>query len=185
MQDTDIIALYFARSEDAIAKTGAKYGPYLHCIAYHILGDASDAEEVVDDTYMAAWEAMPPERPRKLKHFLSRITRNLSFKRLEYNTAGKRSPDALALLDELAECIPGKQSIEDMMEARQMAEVLNRFLATLAEEDVRLFAARYYYAMPLRDISRRYAIPMRKVQYRLSVMRSGLRAMLEKEGIEI
>lgn len=185
MQDTDIIALYFARNEEAIMETSVKYGAYLNCVAYNILRDASDSEEIVEDTYMAAWMAMPPEWPEKLKHFLSRITRNLSFKRLEYNSAAKRSSGVRVFLEELEECIPQNQNIEDMIEARQIAEVLNRFLSKTSETDVRLFVSRYYYAMTLQEISRKYTIPTRKIQYRLSVMRSGLRALLEKEGVEI
>ena len=185
MQDTEIIALYFARNEEAITETSVKYGTYLNCVTYNILRNASDSEEVVEDTYMAAWMAMPPAWPERLKHFLSRIARNLSFKRLEYNSAAKRSAVARMLLEELEECIPGNQDIEDVIEAKQIAEVLNRFLSKSSESDVRLFVSRYYYAMTLQEISQKYAIPMRKIQYRLSLMRSGLRTLLEKEGIEI
>lgn len=183
MQDADIIALYFARSEQAIAETNAKYGAYLNCVAYNVLRNHSDTEEIVEDTYMAAWSTMPPEWPDKLKHFLSRITRNLSFKRLEYNSAAKRASGTQVLLEELEECLPGSHSLEDDMDARQISELLNLFLSELPKSDVQLFVSRYYYAMTLQEISRKYAIPIRKVQYRLSMMRSGLRALLEKEGI--
>ena len=120
MEDADIIALYVARSEQAIAETSSKYGSYLNSVAYNILRESSDTEEVVEDTYMAAWNAMPPERPKKLKHFLSRITRNLSFKRLEYNSAAKRSASTTVVLEELEECIPGNQNVEDVLETEQI-----------------------------------------------------------------
>lgn len=185
MQDADIIALYFARSEQAITETNEKYGAYLNCVAYNILRDHSDTEEIVEDTYMAAWKAMPPEWPDKLKHFLSRITRNLSFKRLEYNSAAKRASGTRVLLEELEECLPSSHSLEDDMDAHLISELLNQFLSELSTSDVQLFVCRYFYAMTLQEISSKYTIPMRKVQYRLSMMRSELRVLLEKEGIAL
>ncbi|MDE6128876.1 MAG: hypothetical protein K2G16_06760, partial [Lachnospiraceae bacterium] len=102
MEDSEIIELYFARSEMAIWKTDKKYGDYLHQVAYHILRSLCDTEEIINDTYMGAWKAIPPTKPDSLKHFLSRITRNLSFDRLDYLNAGKRH----ALFVEMDECIP-------------------------------------------------------------------------------
>ena len=89
MDDTQIIGLYFSRSESAIAETAKKYGAYLNQVAYNILRCREDTEEIVEDTYLAAWNAIPPTKPNVLKHFLSRITRNLAFTRLDYNTAGQ------------------------------------------------------------------------------------------------
>lgn len=106
MEDLKIINLFYERSELAIKETSGKYGAYLKQVAYNILRDLCDTEEVVNDTYMGAWKAIPPTRPSNLKHFLSRITRNLSFDRLDYRTAGKRQ----ALFVELDECIPDEQN---------------------------------------------------------------------------
>ena len=183
MEDADIIALYYARSEKAIAETSSKYGAYLNRIARNILSIANDAEEVVSDTYMVAWSTIPPDWPNKLRHYLSRITRNLSFKRLEYYSASKRSCRATVLLDELEECLPGGHSLEEEIEARQIAEILNGFLSKLPGPDVQLFVCRYYYAMKLQDIAEKYGLPKRRIQYRLSVLRTRLRLLLEKEGI--
>ena len=119
MDDSAIIDLYFARSEKAIQETGVKYGNYLHTIAENILHTQEDSEEAVNDTYLAAWNAMPPTRPRVLRHFLSRIVRNLSFKRYSYLTADKRSTGTQLLLSELEECLPdGRQDLGVQMEKR-------------------------------------------------------------------
>ena len=106
MDDTKIIDLYFCRNESAITETARKYGGYLNQIAYNILRCREDTEEIVEDTYLAAWNSIPPTKPLVLKHFLSRITRNLSFTRLDYLTAGKRGYHMTTLLSELDECIP-------------------------------------------------------------------------------
>ena len=106
MEDFQIINLYLKRSEKAIEESKIKYGGYLNQIAYNILRDSRDTEEVVMDTFLGAWNAIPPTKPNSLKHYLSRIARNLSYNRLEYNLAGKRN----ALLVELDECIPDKHS---------------------------------------------------------------------------
>lgn len=107
MEDTEIITMYFERRESAIQETENKYGVYLNAVAYNILRSLDDTEEVVDDTYMAAWNTMPPTRPENLKHFLSRITRNLSFNKLDYKNAAKRH----ALFVELDECIPDRKKM--------------------------------------------------------------------------
>ena len=106
MEDSGIIDLFFRRSENAISETAAKYGNYLSSIAWRILNNREDSEEVVEDTYLKTWNAVPPTRPRVLKHFLSRITRNLCLDRLEYYAAEKRSAETVALLDELEACLP-------------------------------------------------------------------------------
>ncbi len=129
MEDTEIIALYLERSEAAIRETDRKYKALLYWLSYRILRDGCDAEEVVDDTYLGAWNAIPPTVPDSLKHFLSRIARNLSLDRLDYRLAGKRR----AQFVELDECIPDpRRSVEKVWEAKELGELLNRFLGTLA-----------------------------------------------------
>lgn len=122
MEDTEIIAMYFKRQETAIEETGNKYGNYLNSVAYRILCSFHDTEEVVNDTYMAAWNTIPPTKPTNLKHFLSRITRNLSFDRLDYKNANKRK----ASFVELDECIPDrKEDMDAIWETREIGRVLN------------------------------------------------------------
>lgn len=186
MEDMQILDLYFARSETAIDETARKYGAFLNRMALNILHSQPDTEEIVNDTYFGAWNAIPPQRPASLKHFLSRITRNLSFKRLEYQSAAKRPQNAAVMLSELEECIPDPRTeIEKTMEAKQIAEILNRFLRTVSDEDCTIFVSRYYYAETAAEISEKYALPERRVKYRLSVLRSRLREALEKEGVEV
>lgn len=184
MDDAQIIDLYLTRQESAVEETARKYGSYLHQVAYHILRCPEDSEEVVEDVYFAAWNAIPPEVPRVFKHFLSRITRNLSFNRLDYLTAKQRDSHMILLLSELDACIP--DTLADparQLESRQIGSILNHFLSTLSPKDCALFLCRYYHSMTIREISEKYALSERNVKYRLSCMRQQLRKDLEKEDI--
>ncbi len=179
MEDDGIVALDFARSETAIAETEKKYGAYLHQVAYHILRNLSDTDEIVNDTYMGAWGAIPPTKPNHLRHFLSRITRNLSFNRLAYLKAGKRN----ALFVELDECIPDGKDVEQVWEAKEIGVVLNRFLKTLDDKSCAVFLARYYYSYSIDELAEQYRLSARQVKYLLSKARNGLRDYFEKEGV--
>ena len=182
MEDSGIVELYFSRSEMAIQETGRKYGAYLNTIAYNILRNLCDTEEVVNDTYMATWNAIPPTRPNNFKHFLSRITRNLSFDRLDYLNAGKRQ----ALFVEMDECIPDRRNdVEDIWEAREIGEELNKFLKTLDRKTCAVFLARYFYACSVNEVAEQYALSARQVKYLLTKTRSELRSYFEKQGVVI
>lgn len=183
MEDTEIIALYRERTEAAIAETERKYGGYLFAIAWNVVKNKDDAEEIVNDTYQAAWNTIPPEKPTVLRHYLSRIARNLALKRLEYNLAGKRSCKGTTALEELEECIPGSENVEAALEAKELERFINGFLAALPENDVTLFLLRYYYAMSIREISGRCGLSERNVKYRLSKVRKELKEQLKKEGL--
>lgn len=186
MDDTQIINLYFDRNESAIQETAAKYGAYLNQISYTILRSREDTEEILEDTYLAAWNTIPPTIPAVLRHYLSRITRNLSFSRLDYLTAKRRNRHLDVLLSELDTCIPDHRgNTEELWEAKQIGIALNRFLNTLDCTDCRIFLSRYYYGMTIGEISKRYNIPERKVKYRLSCLRKHLRIHLEKEGVVV
>lgn len=186
MDDTQIIDLYFSRCESAIAETARKYGVYLNQIAYHILRCREDTEEIVEDTYLAAWNAIPPSKPLALKHFLSRITRNLAFDRLDYNTAKCRNSHMVVLLSELDTCIPDRKSdLDAVWEAKEVGATLNRFLEKLTSTDCRIFLCRYYHSLTIQEISEKYQLPQRKVKYRLSCIRKQLRSFLEQEGIAL
>lgn len=184
MEDSEIIDLYFARSELAIEETSKKYSHYLEAIANNILHRTEDTEEVVNDVYLAAWNTLPPNRPNVLKHYLSRIVRNLSFKRFEYLSAQKRSADTELLLSELDECIPDdRRSPEDQVTAKELGACINRFLSTLPPEECSLFVSRFYYAATLEQLSAKYACSVRKIRYRLEKLRKAFRAYLQKEGV--
>ena len=186
MDDTHIIDLYFQRNESAIYETAAKYGAYLNQISYNILRSREDTEEIVEDTYFAAWNAIPPTRPLVLKHFLSRITRNLSFTRLDYLTAKRRSSHMSVLLSELEECIPDeRQDPENLLNSRETAKVINSFLGTLTREECKMFLCRYYYNLTIPEIAEKYRLKPRTVKYRLGLMRQSLKKHLEKEGISV
>jgi len=186
MEDTQIIQLYFDRSEAAIACTADKYGPYLNQVAFQILRCREDTEEVVDDTFLAAWNDIPPTIPTVLKHFLSRITRNLAFDRLDYLTAQRRSSHLDILLSELEDCLPDRRgSAEDMLEARELGRSLNRFLETLSRSDTQIFLNRYYYGLTIAEVAAKYSISQRHVKYRLSCLRKQLRTHLNREGITL
>lgn len=186
MDDTRIIQLYFSRSESAIAETAEKYGPYLNQISYNILRCREDTEEVVEDTYLAAWNQIPPTVPKVLRHFLSRITRNLSYSRLDYITAQRRDPHMSILLSELDACIPDANGdLERHMEAKVIGEALNRFLSGQTKTDCGVFLSRYYYSMTIPEIAVTFGMTERTVKYRLSKQRLSLRKYLEKEGIAV
>lgn len=186
MDDTQIIDLYFLRNESAIAETSKKYGAYLNQIAYNILSCPEDSEEVVEDTYFAAWNAIPPEIPRVLKHFLSRITRNLAFNKLDYRSAKCRDTHMILLLSELESCVPDEKSDPDsILEAKHLGRVLNLFLSRQERLDCAVFLSRYYHCRNIQQIADAYGLTQRQVKYRISVLRQKLRKELEKEGIEV
>lgn len=180
MDDSEIIDLYFERSEAAITETDRKYHAYLNQIAYHILRSFRDTEEIVNDTYMGAWKAIPPTKPNSLKHFLSRITRNLSFDRLDYLNADKRR----MIFVEMDECIPDRQNdMEALWETKEIGRVLNCFLKTLEAKDCAVFLARYFYSYSIKELADQYSLSIRQVKYLLSRTRTALRNYFEKEGV--
>lgn len=182
MEDTEIVKLYFERSEAAVRETDKKYKAFLHQVAYNILRSLRDTEEIINDTYMGAWNAIPPTRPNNLKHFLSRITRNLSFDRLDYLNAGKRQ----ALFVEMDECIPDrKNDMETLWEAREIGRVLNNFLKSLDDRNCAIFLARYYYSYSIDELALQYSLSARQVKYLLSKTRNALRDYFEREGVVI
>jgi RNA polymerase sigma-70 factor (ECF subfamily) len=180
MDDTEIIDLYLNRSERAIEASADKYGRYLHRTIFSILKDNEDSEEILNDTYMGAWNAIPPTIPKSLKYFLSRIARNLSLDRLDYRMAGKRN----AVFAELDESVPDtRNSTEKIWETEEVARILNEFLGTLDRRICAIFVARYYYAATFRELSERYDFSERQIKYMLEKTRKKLRKYLEKEGV--
>lgn len=185
MEDNEILDLYFARSEQAIAQTERKYGPYCFHIANHILSDPSDAEESVNDTYYAAWKLIPPRRPQRFAVFLGKLTRNLSIDRWRKNTAGKRgSGETQLLLDELADCVAGGQSPETEVLRRELSAALNAFLGKLPERDRTVFLLRYYYANTQQEITQKTGLSANQIKYILQRTRKTLASMLKKEGLQ-
>lgn len=184
MRDTEILDLYWARNENAIAETQKSYGNYCYSIAYHILHGKEDSEECVNDTWMRAWNAMPPGRPNHLAIFLGTITRNLSFDRWKQKNALKRGNGEMEMtLDELAECVPDKNRTEDIVEERALQRSLNVFLGTLKERERNIFLRRYWYAEEYSEIAERYDLNLNTVKTTLFRVRGKLKNYLEQEGV--
>ena len=184
MDDNRIIELYWGRSEDAISQTAAKYGGYCYTIAYNILANNEDSEESVNDTWLAAWNTMPPRRPRHLAAFLGKMTRYISLDRWKNRSALKRGGGEVPLvLDELEECIAGEDSVEKEYLQKEFARTLNQFLEKLPETERRVFLCRYWYMDSIEDIAERFSFSQSKVASMLHRTRGKLRKVLEQEGI--
>lgn len=184
MDDNRIIELYWDRSEDAITETATKYGGYCYTIAYNILSNNEDSEESVNDTWLAAWNTMPPRRPKLLAAFLGKMTRYISLDRWKNRTALKRGGGEVPLvLDELEECISGEDSVEKEYLRKEFAETLNRFLEKLSEVERKVFLCRYWYMDSIEDIADRFGFTESKVASMLHRTRGKLRKILEQEGL--
>ena len=184
MEDSQIVELYWQRNEAAISETERKYGRFCFSIANNILQNREDARECVNDTYLGAWNAMPPHRPMNLATFLGKITRRLSLKKWRSSSAGKRGGGAFALsIDELEECIPSGQSIDESLALDELTEILNAFLEALPSAERRVFLRRYWYFDSIRDISVRFGFGESKVKMMLKRTREKLLVRLQKEDI--
>ncbi len=180
MDDQKIIELYWQRSEDAIEKTQKKYGRYCYAIAYRVLYIHEDAEECVNDTYLRAWQAMPPQKPTHLRAFLGKITRNLALNRYEYIRAEKRAEIVHTIGEEFWECVPSEEtSIEDELVLR---ELINGFLSSLTQDQRVVFVQRYFYLCPIKEIAKDRGMTENHVKVMLLRLRERFRAYWEKEG---
>lgn len=183
MDDDQIIGLYFARDERAIQETDAKYGHYCGCLAERILGDEQDAEEIVNDTWMQTWRAIPPERPNVLRLYLARISRNLAFSRYRAETAQKRGGTQLSMaLDELAESIGTNTDPGLAVEQKELTAAIRRLLENLPVRDRNIFIRRYFFLDSVADIANRFDLKESNVHMILSRVRKKLKAQLIKEG---
>lgn len=184
MDDSKIIDLYFARKEDAIKHTDETYGRRLYHLAENIVKNGQDAEESVSDTYMKAWDTIPPQRPQNFFAYLAKICRNFALKRLDWKNAGKRKAEIVSLTEEMEMCIPD-QSRDREMEAKELGMILDRFLRTLTPENQMVFLRRYWYADTIAEIAARYGISESAVLMRLNRTRAKLCTYLEKEGMNV
>ena len=185
MTDTSIIALYLRRSEQAIKESQTAYGRYCYRVANGILKDPSDSEESVNDTWLAAWESIPPAQPQNLRAYLGTLTRRISIDRLRARRAEKRGGDeALLAIDELAECIPSSWNVEKTVEDRELIRAFNGFLAGLPETERNLFVARYWYGLTAAEIALKFNSKQNTVLTKLRRTRIRLLKYLEKEGLQ-
>lgn len=186
MNDEQILDLYFARDEQALVETDRKYGGYCFTLANSILHNDQDAEETVSDTYLKAWNAIPPKRPGIFKMFLAKITRNLAFSRWRAYSAEKRGGGEMELvLEELEGCLAAPGGVEDAMNAKELARTIRAFLDTLPEREQDIFLRRYFFVEESETIARRYGMKPATVLRTLSRTRMKLKRYLLKEGYAV
>ena len=186
MEDGKIIDLYWARSQQAIAASEEKYGPYCHTIARRILDREEDAEECVNDTWLRAWNAMPPQRPGVLSAFFGKLTRNLSLDRWRRLKAAKRGGSQVEVaLHELEDCLPDRRRPDEALEAAETAALISAFLRRQTPEDRALFVRRYFSLTPLGELAEQFGMTTGQVKSRLHRMRQRLKLELEREGVAV
>ena len=183
MEDKAIVDLYVQRSDLAIPETECKYGGYCHTVAMRIVNNRQDAEECVNDTWLGAWNSIPPNRPDPLRTYVCKIARNLATKRYHTNSAKKRDSQYYLALEDLAECVPDRNTVEDTVAAKELAEVINRFLDTLSYEDKFVFMRRYWYSDSLPEIAKLAGMSYNSVAVRLHRVKGKLKKTLLKEGV--
>ena len=185
MDDTQIIDLYFARNEQAIAETEQKYGKFCLRIAMNVLGVREDAEECVSDTYLSAWNRIPPTVPQSLKAFLGRMVRNLSISRFRALRAKKRYNGMEVLLSELGDCVPSVRNVEQTVEAKELSGYISEWLDSLPAEDCALFVRRYWFGDAVQELAGRCGITPAQMAQRMLRLRKSLRAALEQKGVAL
>ncbi len=183
MEDSEIIKLYWQRNEDAISITANKYGAYCFMIADNILHSIEDSEECVNDTWLHAWNAIPPQKPNVLRMFLAKITRNLSFNRFNARSVEKRGGGEIPLvLDELSECLASEADVEATYEVTELEQCIRRFVRALPKRDRNVFVRRYFFTEPVASIAERYDLTVNNAMVILSRIRKKLKLELMKEG---
>ena len=186
MNDQQLVELYWQRDETALQRTAACYGATLTAVAVRILDDLAESEETVNDTYLKAWNAIPPHRPTKLGAFLAKITRELAIDRYRRRRAEKRGTSQYALsLEELSECIPGEETADEALDYALLTEAIGTYLAGLKPAVRQAFMGRYFFALSLQEIADRQGVTLSWVKTTLYRVRVGLREYLEKEGYSV
>ena len=186
MEDAEIVALYWARNEDAITQTKAKYGAYLNRVANNILADLEDSQECVSDTLFAAWRSMPDNRPKNLRAYLGKITRQVSIDLYRRRNRMKRYASEYAIsLEELGDSFTDGRTPEDELNARLLTETVNRFLRTLPDEARNTFIGRYYFFDSLQEVARYCGMSESKCKSLLYRTRQSLKSYLQREGFDL
>ena len=186
MKDLDIVNLYWDRNEDAIHQTQMKYGAYLAKVSYNILADFEDSKECVNDTYLAAWNSMPTNRPNNLATYLGKITRQISIDVFRKKHREKRYASEYAIsLDELGDSFTDRVTPEQELDAKLLNEAINRFVSALPEMTQRAFVGRYYFFDSIKEIATYCGMTEGKVKVLLFRTRQKLKVYLNKEGFEV
>lgn len=186
MEDAEIVDLYWARNEDAIAETKTKYGAYLQKVAYNILSDLEDSQECVSDTLLAAWRSMPDNRPKVLRTYLGKITRQVSIDLFRRRSRMKRYASEYAIsLEELGDSFTDGRTPETELDAKLLTEAINRFLKSLPDDARNAFIGRYYFFDPLKDVAQYCGMSESKCKSMLYRTRQSLKTYLQKEGFDL
>lgn len=183
MDDKDIVNLYLQRNEDAISETQKKYGSFCFMIARNILSTHEDIEECVNDTWISAWNKIPPIIPKSLKAFLGKIVRDISLSRYRANHAKKRYNGMEIMLDELEECIPSDFSVEESIEFKELSEILNEWLRTLSREEMTLFVKRYYYGDPIKKLAKEQGLSENQMSQKMMKLRKMFKTYLTQKEV--
>ncbi len=182
LEDSDIIALFNGRSEQAISELDKKYGAAVKKTVGSILSDRLDAEECVNDTYLRVWRSIPPHHPEPLVSFVCKIARNLAIDRYHANRAEKRNGAFDLILEEMEECLPSGMSVETELDAKELSAAISRFLSTLSRDDRFLFVRRYWYADSVTELAAATRGSANRISVRLFRIREKLKKTLKKEG---
>jgi RNA polymerase sigma-70 factor (ECF subfamily) len=186
MDDEQIVALYWQRDEQAIAETDYKYKNYLLSIAYNVVFDRLDSEECVNDTYIGAWNAMPPTKPNVLKAFLTTITRRIAVKRYHKKLKRNAVPSEMTVsLSELEDFIAGEEDIAADFDAKRLGSVISDFVRALSQRRQYIFMSRYYAAEPIDAIAADLRLSRSMVNKELAAIRHALKEQLEREGYSL
>ena len=185
MEDERIINLFFERSEEAIKALDEKYGRACYSVSYNILKSHPDAEECVNDTYLGVWNAIPPARPSPLIAYVLKITRNISLKRYEHETAEKRNGRANTSLEEIEDYLESPFSIEDELSRAELTQAIEDFLATLTRENRVIFLRRYWFFDNYAQISKKVGLTKGTISVRLTRIRKQLKIYLLERGIKL
>ena len=182
MNDTRIIELFFERSEQAIKELDSKYGKVFYSLAFKILNNHNDVEECVNDSYLGAWNAIPPTKPKSLLAFVCKIVRNISLKRYEQNTAIKRNSYYDVAMEELEDCIASSMTVEEEIAEQELTKIIESFLNSLSKENRVIFLRRYWFSDTYADIAKKVGLTEKNVSVRLTRLRKELREyLLERE----
>lgn len=186
MQDNQIIDLYFARNEKAIEISQLMFGSYCHCVASNILHNEQDSEECVNETWLRSWNVIPPQRPMKLKFFFAKTTRNLAFDKYRKNTASKRGDNEMPLvLDELSNCISSRDTVQSQVDNELLTKLINSFVESLPKRDREVFLLRYFYVLPINEISDKLDLSNANIYKILSRTKIKLKELLESEEVYV
>ena len=186
MEDNRIVQLYWERNPSAINETANKYGNYCTSIAKNILRNVEEVEECVNDTYLKAWNAIPPHKPSMLSTFLGKITRNLAFNKYKYNHADKRcGNEFVIILGELNECVSGNDNVEEEIEYKELVNIINSFLGNLSKEQRSIFVCRYWYGDSISQIAKQFQMKENTVSMTLNRIRKRLKMYLSERGYHV